>query len=207
MSATINQRSQLESPVLTDSMWPWVKLLNLGTQKLHKIMAFWEWLILFTKVRYFVEKTRCQIDHNCLSSFASLKSWPNPSGKSHFPVLAARDCTSMEVFPFDHTMESLESGVFQHLKTGSIGIHWDPLGCRKFPGSGQGTSSWRRLVSRTLSSRNMWRSQIASKMGSSWMDVCFFFLGEKLGNHGALMHLFLSLFIYLYCYLFDYLSN
>ena len=204
MSATINQRSQLESPVLTDSMWPWVKLLNLGTQKLHKIMAFWEWLILFTKVRYFVEKTRCQIDHNCLSSFASLKSWPNPSGKSHFPVLAARDCTSMEVFPFDHTMESLESGVFQHLKTGSIGIHWDPLGCRKFPGSGQGTSSWRRLVSRTLSSRNMWRSQIASKMGSSWMDVCFFLRGKtwKPRCIDAFIPFFVYLFILLFIWLF-----
>jgi hypothetical protein len=109
----------------------------------------------------------------------------------------------MEVFPFDHTMESLESGV----ETSQNGIHWDPLGSfgihwdvESSPvRSGQGTSSWRRLVSRTLSSRNMWRSQIASKMGSSWM--------EKLGNHGALMYLFIYVFIYLYCYLFDYLSN
>ena len=200
MSATINQRSQLESPVLTDSMWPWVKLLNLGTQKLHKIMAFWEWLILFTKVRYFVEKTRCQIDHNCLSSFASLKSWPNPSGKSHFPVLAARDCTSMEVFPFDHTMESLESGVFQHLKTGSIGIHWDVesspgLAKEHLPDGDSWAERYPRATCGARRSPQKWEAH-------GWMFV--FFLRGKTWKPRCI-DAFIPFFVYLFILLFIWL--
>ena len=175
-------------------MWPWVKLLNLGTQKLDKIMAFWEWLILFTKVRYFVEKTHCHIDQNCLSSLRVLSLDPtllvSPISQSLQPEIVPQ----WRSFPLTIPWRVWRVGL-RHLKTGSIGIHWD---VESSPvRSGQGTSSWRRLVSRTLSSRNMWRSQIASKMGSSWM--------EKLGNHGALMYLFIYEFVYLFILLFIWL--